>query len=166
MRIHCAECGEEHDLSAGEIGFSLPDAYHVLDEGERTRRGEADSDLCRLDDRRFIRGTVCLPILGEGRSFCWGVWAEIARTSFKRYLELFSDPLQNREPPFSGHLANELPGYSSTLGLEMRITLVSETERPQFTVLTDHNLAVEQGVGIRLERVLELMSPFIHANGG
>ncbi len=165
MRVKCADCGEEHDLSEGEIGYSLPDAFFALSEGERKARGWADPDLCQVENRHFIRGALMLPVRGESREFAWGVWAEVGQTSFDRYRELYSDPAQAAEPPFGGRLANELPGYPSTIGLEVEVRLVSAAERPHFRVIPIHPLEAEQREGIPLERVLELMSPFIHSAG-
>lgn len=162
-RIRCATCGELHDLSNSDVGYQHPDAYRVLPVNERERRGRCGSDLCELDGRRFLRGVIALPIRAEGRDFGWGVWAEVSPEAFDRYRELWSDPDQHLEPAFAGRLANELPGYPSTTGLELRITLTSPAQRPAFEVHDpDHALAREQREGIRLERVLELLGPFLH----
>ena len=162
MKVRCASCGEEHELDEGEIGYDLPDDFFALSAEERKRRGRANADLCELDDRRFIRGVLPLPILGEGRTFGWGVWAEVSPDAFNRYYEIYSDPEQGNEPSFQGQLANSLPGYSETLGVPVSIQCQSATARPAFTVSSEHLLQTEQRQGIFPERVLELMSPWLH----
>jgi len=163
MKLRCSTCGEEHDLDSGEIGYDLPDDYFALSAEERTARGKANTDLCELDGRHFIRGVLPIPVLGENRSFGWGVWAEVSPDAFRRYYELYSNPDQGSERPFPGALANSLPGYPETLGLLLSVQMVSAEDRPTLTVTSEHPLRGEQLGGIYPERVLELMSPWLHA---
>jgi len=141
----------------------MPDEFFALSPHERSRRGFHNLDLCDFDGRFFIRGVLPLPVIGQRRDFGWGVWAEVSRDAFRRYVELYSDPQQGLEPAFRGRLANSLRGYEETRGLGLSIQLTGETSRPAFTVLDQaHALSLEQREGISPRRVMELMVPFLH----
>jgi hypothetical protein len=164
MRVHCADCGEPHDLSELQMGYDRPDAYFAVHRDEREERWELDQDLGVLDGRLFfIRGLVEIPVRGEPRPYAWGVWARVDEEHFRRYDELWDDPGRGREPPFPGRLANQLPGYPQTLGLPVTVRLGWGNARPTFTVDDPaHPLAAEQKEGVYLERVLEMVSPALH----
>jgi hypothetical protein len=86
--LKCARCGEEHELL--EIAFGLPDDYSLVPPGEQAARGMATDDLCMLDSRCFIRGVLPLPVWGEGREYCFGVWAEVTPDALRRCIEVYS----------------------------------------------------------------------------
>lgn len=164
MKIHCSTCNEPHDLSDLHIGYERPDAWYAVRPGEREERWEMDSDLATLDGARFfIRGVVFIPVAGEEEPFAWGVWAAVSEAGFRRYEALYDDPRGDREPPFPGRVANQLPGYPQTLGLPVTIRLGAGGDRPSFTVDdATHSLAAEQRGGVYVERVLEMLSPILH----
>jgi hypothetical protein len=163
-RVTCPKCGNEHDLSESEVGFSLPDVVYAMDEPTRTKRAVCSVDLCAVDGARyFVRGVLYLPVRGRDEPFGWGVWAEISREAFNRCVERWEDPQQGSEPPFEGRLANRLPEYTDTVGLVVDAQLTGLKTRPVFALRdSDHALAVDQRDGIDLVRVLELVSPYIH----
>ena len=57
---------------------------------------------------------------------------------------------------------NALPGYPPTLSLKLSVQTGAAGERPIATLEpTDHPLAIEQRDGIALDRVLEIVAPFM-----
>ena len=74
--------------------------------------------------------------------------------------KIFFDYVENYEednstkPKFSGLVANVIPSYENTIGLELTVQLGSETQRPEF-YFTDpmHLLTKEQAEGISIEKV-------------
>jgi hypothetical protein len=166
MQVHCATCGEPHDLSDLDVGFTYPDAYFAVRPDEREARWMVHSDLMALDGERFfIRGLVQIPVRGGGRPFAWGAWVRVAKEDFDRYEALYDDPNRGGDPPFPGRLATQLPGYPQTLGLAVSVQPNGDEMRPSFTVLdTAHPLAAEQREGIWPERLLEHVSAVLHAD--
>lgn len=156
---HCEQCGMEHEDVNTQIGFEKPDAYFDLPESERERRVFVHSDICDIDRKRFFaRGVLQIPVQGH-EHFGWGIWVEMGRADFLRYVELYNDPDQGSETPFHGHIATSIPAYcETTLGIPVTIQLTGPTTRPLLFVEAgvDHLLAREQSKGIEVDRLDEL----------
>jgi hypothetical protein len=92
------------------------------------------------------------------------VWAEVSEQAFARTRELWDDPAQFDEPPFTAKLANSLACYSSTLDLPGEVTLSGPAIIPTFTLRkeVDHPLAREQHEGVFPERVVEWLFAHLH----
>jgi hypothetical protein len=175
-QIHCAGCGKSHDLSDLEPSFSRPTAYFGLPEDERSERTMNTAGLCAIrgegtdPDRFFVRVLLPVPIRGESRKFCWGIWAEVDEADFIVVDDNFENPAQAELPPFRGRLANEIPfmpeGAATTLGLQGMIQLTSPQEYPEFVLdeFSAHPFVLEQREGVFAERLLEYLSPTLHAS--
>jgi hypothetical protein len=171
-RARCPTCGEEHDLSDFEPSYRRPDAYLAVPEDDRAYRTIAGSDDCRVRDadgsnrRYFLRVLLPIQVRGEAESCSWGVWVEVNEAEFDRTRELWEAPAseQAAEPPFPARLANELRGYSPSLGLRGFVQLTGPTTAPRFTLAADveHRLAEEQRSGVYPERVIEWLAAHIH----
>ena len=168
--IRCSLCGAEHDLFSIEPRYARPDAYLRVPAEERDQRARCGDDWCRLRGRDaeqqqyFLRVTLPVQVLGETRQIHWGVWVEVTRPHYERVMELWDDPVQDREPPIFATLANALPGYPSTLHLPGTIQLIGPSRAPQFQLSAslDHPLAQEQRSGVYPERALEWVARFLH----
>jgi hypothetical protein len=168
--IRCSQCGEEHDIFSIEPRYGRPDAYLQIPADERDLRTRCGDDWCRLRDRSgtleqfFLRVRMPVEVLGEGRQLHWGVWAEVTQHVYQRILDLWDETDQAAEPPLPGRLANALPNYPSTLGLEGSIHLSGPTTAPSFRLAgdLDHPFAREQRSGVYPERALEWVSRFLH----
>jgi hypothetical protein len=168
--IRCSQCGEEHDVFAIEPRYARPDAFVRIPPEERDSRTHAGDDWCRLRDASgqnqqwFLRVTLPFEVRGEGRLLNWGVWVEVSETVYARVMELWEEENQASEPPLPAAMANELPGYPSTLGLQGTMRLQGRNTAPRFILQPElhHPLAAEQRSGIYPERALEWVSPFIH----
>jgi len=169
-KVRCGTCGGEHDLSEMEPSYTYPDAYLDVPPEERSTRTTVGNDECRLDDgvspdtRFFLRVLLPMPVRGEADACAWGVWAEVSEAAFARTRELWDDPAQYDEPPFTATLANSLTCYSSTLGLPGEVTLSGPATIPTFTLANglDHPLAHEQRDGVHPERVVEWLFAHLH----
>jgi hypothetical protein len=168
--IRCSMCGQEHDIFSIEPRYARPDAYLEIPAGEREDRTRSGEDWCRLRDglgeneQFFLRVTLAFEVLGEGRRLHWGVWAEVSDVVYARVMDLWDEENQAAEPPLPGLLANELPGYPSTLGLSGWVRLSAPRTAPQFVLKPglQHPLAAEQRSGVHPERALEWVSRFMH----
>lgn len=132
-----------------DVELHLPDAVWSLPYLERYLRSRSNPDFCTLDDARyFIRCVLPLPFSYQDGYFAWGLWVEVARAEHDAYLAHYQHGTAE-VPPFAGTLANNLPGYSPTLGLAVRVELDDE-HRPfvQIAPPSRHKLAREQKAGI------------------
>jgi hypothetical protein len=168
--IRCSRCGESHDIFAIEPSFARPDAYLKIPAEQREACARAGDDWCRLRDpiedgeRFFLRVTLPVEVLGEGRRIRWGVWVEVSQSVYQRSMDLWDEMNQAAEPPLPAVLANQLPDYPSTLGLPGSIRLRGPEMAPHFylTEGVDHALAREQRSGVYPERIMEWVSRFLH----
>jgi hypothetical protein len=159
----CRRCGEWHD--------DLPLAYHFVapawwsSELESDSESELAEDACVIrGEHFFIRGLLWLPVLGSEQDFAWGIWVSLSEASFVRAGELWDREGREAEPPMFGWLSSELPVYEpSTLLLKTRLHTQPVGIRPRLELEpTDHQLAVEQRAGIRMERVQEFAEQLRH----
>ena len=166
----CATCGQEHPGLPTDYGFRLPDEVHALSYVDRYLRSRSNADLCTLDEHRyFIRGVIAIPFVGSSEEFCWGVWVELNKAHHDAYVEGFERGLSD-SPRFIGRIANEIPSYNGTIGLEVEVQLQSEGTRPSFHFpdAASHALAHEQRGGITHKRhhdLLEAAGFFKEKNG-
>ncbi len=172
--IRCASCGKEHNLSELEPSFDRPDAYFEVPAGDRAARTLNTAGLCAIrgadaePNRYFVRVVLPVPVRGEARRFCWGIWVEVSEEDFVRVGDHWEDPDQASLAPFAGALANEVPflpdGAGPVLGLPGVAHFLGPHEYPELVLdpAIEHPFAVEQREGIFTERLLEYLSPILH----
>jgi hypothetical protein len=156
----CRCCGKQFDTLPLDWAFDAPAYWTSIPEGERATRGKLSSDFCTADEHYFIRGCLQIPIIGSDQQFVWGVWVSQSAESFKRATELFDRDPDPDEAPRFGWLSNEIHIYQpSTLHLKANVHFRPVDSRPRIELQpTDHRLAVEQRIGITLERVQEIIA--------
>jgi hypothetical protein len=161
MRFKCPCCDKWQD-EIPDVHCPMPDYAHDVPESERKKRIYLTSDLCVVDKEYFfIRGLLLLPIKNSADRFGWGIWSSLSRENFQRYYDSYDDDMSGWEPMF-GYLANQLAGYPDSLNLKLSVQPGSEGERPTVTLEpTDHSLAIAQREGVTLEKVLEIVAPFL-----
>ncbi len=155
----CATCGKTHKGLPTDFGFRLPDEVHALGYTERYLRSRSNADLCTLDEGRyFIRGILPVPLAESDEEFCWGVWVELNKVEHDSYIEGFQKDLSNF-PRFIGRIANDVPGYAPTSGLEVEVQFQAEGARPFFYFPKEaaHALALEHVNGITGKRHHDLL---------
>ena len=153
--MNCSCCGKDITTFVLDRAYQMPDAIWRISPAERLARAQIDADLCKLDDRYFLRGIIRIAIQGSDKSFEWGVWAEVQGEDFFSYVRTYERD-NSRRKPFLGILANEMAGYSKTRGLPLSIQLGTATQRPTLTVgSSGHPLGQDQHEGYPLERVHE-----------
>ena len=156
----CARCGAEHALL--DPTFVRPDAYVQLDEPARRAHACASDDLCRLAlpgvaPRWFVRCTLPIAVAGHPGGIAWGVWAEVDAADYVRIEELWDAADQADEPPLPATLANAIPGYTTTLGLPLRVRLTGPATRPEveFTGASAHPFVRECRDGVDAHRAAQ-----------
>ena len=155
--MKCSHCGEDLAEHATDIAIGLPDPIFDLSSSERESRCFTSEDLCSLDGERFfIRGVVPIPLdEAPGHHFGLGLWAEVPRRHFERYVELYDEDA-SAEPIFQGILANRIPGYDA-LGHDVDVRLGGTEVRPLFALVqSDHTMSRDQRRGISFARLHEI----------
>ena len=156
----CDTCGQRHPGLPADYGFRLPDEVHALSYIEHYVRTRRNSDFCTLDESRFfIRGVLPLPISGSGEEFCWGIWVEVDRVSHDLCIARWEESSEGL-PRFAGKVANTLPPYEATIGLDVKVQMGPAGERPSFYFGSEsqHALALEQRRGISRRRQHDILS--------
>ncbi|NKF24112.1 DUF2199 domain-containing protein [Solimonas marina] len=151
--FRCPTCGGTHDGAPTDHGWKLPDVVWNIPEEKRSSRARFNTDLCQLGDRFFIRCILKLPFNVRSGYYGWGVWVELSRDDFYRYVERY-DQDGSHDPMVAGSIANKIPGYSESLGLPVMVQFQNSTSRPTVHVpkTTGHALADEQALGIDDQR--------------
>jgi len=142
--------------------------YANLKSEDRDLRGVVGTDQCIVDETWFfVRGCLEIPILGCGEPFLWGLWASIRQEVFDEISECWSQEGRERtHGPFKGRLANSLSVYPETLNLKIAIRMQRVGTRPLFFVEeAEHQLGIEQRLGITQTRAMELASFLLHQAG-
>jgi hypothetical protein len=160
MSFVCPTCGKSHDGLQRNFAWKLPDVVWAIPAEQREAAAKCTSDLCQYGERYFIRCILPVPLLGADDPFNWGVWAEVERPTFERYLEIYEMDAES-EPHRLGRVANAIPGYPE-ISEAMEIHFGKSTERPtlHFTPACNHPLAKEQREGIsggRYHEILEII---------
>lgn len=126
---------------------------------QRQHRVRTEEGLCAIDGQRFfIRGVVLVALRHVSDDFGWGLWFEVTRKDFLRYVDA-REAGQVPSAPLPGRIANALPGYRTLLGksVEGRAQVAPERPRLWFAPSSRHRLAVEQRAGVDLKRHLEML---------
>lgn len=161
--FRCGVCGKLHDHLPLDIGYRRPAPYFALPEEERASRVFETDDVCVIDGVTFmIRGVLDLPIAGADEQFGWGVWAEIDRQDYQRYLAVWGQDDEEQVPPFPGRLAGGIGAYPDSDRLAVSVKLRGDGQRPRFTVVSEtHPLGVDQRAGITREKAHRFVEPFL-----
>ena len=162
----CPQCGKTHEGLPTDWGFKKPDEIHALTYLEQYQSVRINDDLATLkESRHFLRGVLELTFTHQDGYFGWGIWVEVSKKHHDLYVKNFYNEASN-VPRFKGSIANELSGYSSTVGLEVEVQLGNTKQRPTFFLLakSSHLLAQDQRQGIGSSRHHQLLEACGHFN--
>ena len=93
----------------------------------------------------------------------WGLWAEVDDVAFRRILELWADPEQDKAPAMPGTLANRVPGYPDTTGLPVVLKMTGVSTRPALAfedLGRNHPFVNECTDGVTTHRLMEWLDAF------
>ncbi|MEA1650173.1 DUF2199 domain-containing protein [Nitrospirillum sp. BR 11164] len=154
----CSVCGQTHEGLPTQWAWKLPDAVWAIPEGDREGAADFTEDVCAYDGRFFIRCVLPIPFTHQADFFGWGVWAEVGRSIFLRYLDLYEAD-GSGEPPLPGTLANVIDLYAAPLGQPVLIQFGTASERPMLKLANDDMspLAREQRTGMGADRHHEIL---------
>ncbi|ASG21225.1 DUF2199 domain-containing protein [Nitrospirillum viridazoti] len=154
----CSVCGQTHEGLPTQWAWKLPDLVWAIPEGDRESAADFTEDVCAYDGRFFIRCVLPIPFTHQADFFGWGVWAEVGRSTFLRYLDLYEAD-GSTEPPLPGTLANVISLYGAPLGQPVLIQFGTASERPMLRLTNDDMspLAREQRAGMGADRHHEIL---------
>lgn len=155
----CSLCRRELAQHPLDIGSTLPDVVWSLPPEERQVRAKVSPDLCVLDGERFfLRAIALVPVHDSREPFGWGLWAEVSREQFDRYVEAFNDDTTLAD--LSATIANSPPMLPPLEGHAVTVTFHGGTARPTLTLAaSEHVLFTEQQQGISAARLHQLIGP-------
>jgi hypothetical protein len=158
-----------HSGLAFAFAAEAPLAWEQLPESERGEGSVLEGELCVIKgEHHFIRGLLEIPVLGHNQAFVWNVWSSLSRDNFERAIEMWESSDRASEPPFFGWLSNDLTAvYPTTLNLKLNVHTRIIGIRPILELeRTEHPMAIEQRVGITLDRVREINALVRHREQG
>ena len=161
--FRCRTCGEVHE-GMPTFGADKPLSYFGIPAAEREERCDCGSDDCVIDRKWFfVRGCIEIPVHGEEDPFIWGVWVSLSRENFDEWCTVFNQEQRSHLGPYFGWLDAWIKPYPKTMNLKATVHLRDNGIRPYIELEpTDHPLAVEQRLGITVERVAELYAAMVH----
>jgi hypothetical protein len=168
MSYKCQSCDEQHEGLPMSYVTDRPALWD--DSYAEDGVSKLQPDLCVIKDEQFfVRGRVVIPIVDgpPGAEFDWTIWASLSRTSFSRTVTLWSTPGREKEAPYFGWFATELPLYGlPTMNLKTHVCTSPVGQRPRIVLEpSDHPLSVEQRTGMTMERVQRIAERMLHPAG-
>ncbi len=159
----CGVCGETHAGQITDWAYTLPDVVWAIPQDLRAEQAKFDSDLCHFDDRWFFRCILPVPLLEGERTFNWGVWVETDRSVFEKYISVYTMDGSD-EPRGIGVIANAIPVYAGSLGMEVEVQFGPSDKRPSLYLpaSSESALAREQRHGLDNARYLEILTQIVH----
>lgn len=145
-----------------DIGYDAPDSWpHASPRDAGTPEVEVgadklSTDLCRLEDTRFIHCVLPLLIKGSEEVFNFGPWVAVEAETFYAYI----DHATGETPVFSGgtgFLMNDLPGFESEDPVACDLRAGPDGQRPQLFAQSGP-LKVTQMDGISFDQLLDIYS--------
>lgn len=147
-----------------DVSIAAPLPWLEISESERSTRGELTTEYCTIDGEQFyVRAVLELPIAEADRTFAYGVWVSLSAKSFERFMALRERDPEPDETHWFGWLSVRLGGYPDTFCLKTHVFPQPSPARPKVELEpTDHPLALEQRVGVRMARVKDIVELALH----
>ncbi|WP_425043763.1 DUF2199 domain-containing protein [Primorskyibacter sp. S87] len=122
-------------------------------------------DFCRLDESRFIRGQLVLPIRSAGAELVLGIWVQLSPDAFEHHVTASLMGGEEALEAMEGWLANPLP-VNDEGPVACLAHLAPGAERPEFQITeADHPLTDLQQDEMPIDSVFEWLHAFGHDVG-
>lgn len=168
-RFSCGICGDEHPGPPLAYASIAPGRWYQLDDAERAR-STLDGELCVIEsspgERDFyIRANLGIPVNdGEPETvLTFSCWVYLSNAAMQALLERWLEPARVNDAAYEGTLANDLPGYPSTIGLPVEVHTLEPGKRSRAVMPpTEHLLAIDHWEGITHEALQDLAEQLAH----
>lgn len=151
----CPCCGRRFS-GVYDIGFDHPADWPHGERGDapflKVGADQLSPDLCRVGDKRLLRGVLTLPVQGAEEVVHLTPWVEVAPETFYGYLETWDSPDAPMPAEAPVRLANDLPGLEAGA---LSITFPSREVRPVLSAQSGP-LAQAQENGLVFDALLDL----------
>lgn len=160
--FRCPCCGASFN-GVFDIAYDHPDAWphgSFRENGGETVKVGKDklgSDLCVLNEDRFVRGIIEIPILGSDTRFGFGAWVSLHPDNFQVYVDAYGTENELKIGPYFGWLSNNLPVYGTGEFLKTEVVFQGGGKRPRLNVWDESStLQKDQKAGMSFSELLDL----------
>lgn len=115
-----------------DVIASIPDEI----KNYKDKTGEYPNDIkvekgyyCIWNDRYFIHTRAVLPLKDFENGVGYGLWVEVKKDDFDKYLEAEKDAEKYKNFQVEGTLANIWPGFENIFGIKVKIKTVNVEEK-------------------------------------
>lgn len=166
MSFTCRRCGQEHPGPPMAYASTAPGRWYTLTDEER-EHSRMDGELCVIGGTDFyLRANVEIPVADSDDPLVLSTWVALDATSLRTLLARWDAPERTTDPAYPATLANDLPGYPETLGLDVEVHTGAPGHRARAVPsVGDHPLSVDHWEGITMDRVRELAELLAHPDG-
>ena len=169
MSFTCSICGQEHPGPPTAYSSTAPARWFELTE-DQMESSTLDGDMCSIsaeDEREFfLRANVELEVTGAEDPLVFSAWVKLSPDDMARIMARWESPGRDSDPAYPGVLANDLPGYPQTIGLEVEIHTREVGDRSRAVITpTDHPLADQQWEGMSPGQLQGIAEVLAHPTG-
>lgn len=169
MSFNCSVCGREHPGPPTAYSSTAPARWFELTE-DQMKSSTLDGDMCSIgsDQERefFLRANVELNVSGAEDPLVFSAWVKLPSADMARIMQRWESPERDSDPAYVGALANDLPGYPQTIGLQVEIHTGEVGNRSRAVITpADHPLADQQWEGITPGQVQGIAEILAHPSG-
>lgn len=119
-------------------------------------------DFCILDEHRFVRCILPLPIENSSEQFAYGVWGTVKPEYFPDIVERFDDGTQGAVGPYFSWLSNRVYDCPDR-PVKSTMYMQNDRKRPILMVEEeDHPLFTKQRDGITFDELLDIYAACGH----
>jgi hypothetical protein len=162
--FYCGACASWHDELPLRYTVEIPAAAARIPDVRWPGRVTLGAEQCVVDGRQFfVRATLPLPVLPGSDAVVWDVWVALSHGSYRHMADRWDVGGREADPPYSGRLAVELPGYPPTVDLPVVLHSGPSGRRAEaFVMEAGHPLFDEQRTGISLVRARHIAEAALH----
>jgi hypothetical protein len=123
-------------LQTNDIVADLPTELAVLKKITGTLPSDVEFEpgyYCKWNNRYCIHTRVTLPLKAVNDGVGFGLWVEISKEDFEKYLEAENDDTKYVNIHIRGTLANEWPGFENMEGVPVTVRAISKDEKVYIT---------------------------------
>jgi hypothetical protein len=138
-----------------------------LSAAQRRRRARWTAEDVVLDSCRFFaRGELLIPIQEETEAFCYDCWVELGEASHLVLVSTAEEDERESLAPLPAQLANCLPPFCDTMGLDSLLVLQPLGHLPRIMVRGANRLANIQHEGLTPSESQALAIDVVNAHQG
>jgi hypothetical protein len=147
--------------------IDLPQALLDLSAVQRRRRARWTADDAVLDSCRFFaRGELLIPVQGEIEPVCYDCWVEFGEGGHLVLTSTVEEDDRESLAPLPAQLANCLPPFYDTMGLDSLLVIQPPGHRPRIVVSGANRLANIQQEGLTPSEFQALAIDVLNAHQG